>query len=59
MEVLGNCVICGRPARATCAMCGMPVCPRHYDPETGLCDICRERIKRGRGTEGPSGKKLC
>lgn len=47
MEIVGLCHICGGRAEHTCRMCGRPVCKKHYDSETGICDSCRhgKRVK--------------
>lgn len=47
MEIVGLCHICGGWAEHTCRMCGRPVCKKHYDSETGICDSCRhgKRVK--------------
>lgn len=37
------CDVCGlKEAKYKCRECGREVCEDDYDPETGLCSICRE-----------------
>ena len=40
MDLIGQCNICGRPARFTCAICGQLVCERHFDARTKMCATC-------------------
>jgi hypothetical protein len=50
MEMLGPCMICGKPARFTCSVCGRLVCTEHYDTDSGLCsDDARKARHRGKG----------
>ncbi|MFO7992452.1 MAG: orotate phosphoribosyltransferase [Thermoplasmata archaeon] len=39
MEMVGQCHICGRPARNTCSICGLLTCDKHI--KNGVCDACR------------------
>ena len=37
MDLIGECYICGRPARYTCVICGRLICERHYDVRAKMC----------------------
>ena len=39
-DVIGLCVYCGGPAKHTCKLCGVAVCPEHYDKGKGVCYLC-------------------
>ncbi len=39
------CSICWeKPARYECKICHRKVCEDHYDPETGLCSLCKATL---------------
>ena len=43
MDLVGQCMICGKPAFNTCAICGSLVCDEHFDPKTRMCSNCMFR----------------
>ncbi|HXZ24152.1 MAG TPA: hypothetical protein VEH08_05400 [Methanomassiliicoccales archaeon] len=52
METLGNCMICGKPGRFTCPICGRLVCDEHFDAASGMCtDDARKVRHRARGPD--------
>ena len=40
MTMVGICSLCGRPATATCALCGRLVCSQDMNPVTRVCRAC-------------------
>jgi hypothetical protein len=40
MDLIGQCAICGSPARFTCSICGQLVCERHYNVKGKMCSNC-------------------
>lgn len=46
------CSICGKATKAphSCTFCGAIVCEDDYDVETGMCTLCRSRLKRMKKT---------
>ncbi|HVO77937.1 MAG TPA: hypothetical protein VMS79_03620 [Methanomassiliicoccales archaeon] len=51
MTTVGMCMICGRPATHTCAICGRLVCDQHFNRDVGMCTICAPKTKRAVGSE--------
>jgi hypothetical protein len=44
--MLGPCMICGKPGRFTCSVCGRLVCAEHYDADSGLCSDDDRKARR-------------
>ena len=45
MVTANLCEVCwAREASARCIVCGRAVCAEDYDPDTGLCNLCRESL---------------
>lgn len=41
MELMGLCVMCGKPGKMhTCFMCGRNFCREHFDVAHGICIEC-------------------
>lgn len=62
MSVSGLCEICTTgEVNHTCDRCGMFVCDRHYDEDTGFCVECAGEVgrsdsrDRSREDDGPDG----
>ncbi|MDD1770628.1 MAG: hypothetical protein LUO79_06040 [Methanomassiliicoccales archaeon] len=51
MTTVGMCMICGKPAMFTCAICGRLVCREHYNSAYGMCTVCAPKTKRAEGSE--------
>ncbi len=47
MELVGQCMICGKPAFNTCSICGSLVCDEHFYPRTRMCSRCMSSIEKG------------
>ncbi|MEW6010197.1 MAG: orotate phosphoribosyltransferase [Methanobacterium sp.] len=46
MELTGICNICGNAAKMhTCSICGTYVCSQCYYLDSGVCVICKKRLK--------------
>ncbi len=59
METLGPCMICGKPGRYSCPICGRLVCDEHFDLASRMCtDDARKVRHRGRTNKGEPGELL-
>ena len=45
MELVGHCMICGKPAFSSCAICGSLVCEEHFYPRTKMCSRCMSSVE--------------
>gem|GEM_PF-1316614 len=43
MELVGQCMICGKPAFSSCAICGSLVCDEHFYPRIKMCSGCMSK----------------
>jgi len=41
-QLVGVCVYCNAPAKYSCSLCGALVCEKHYDPQSGICTVCKQ-----------------
>ena len=58
VTTVGMCMICGKPAKHTCAICGRLVCDEHFNFSVGMCTVCAPKTKRAVGGESGDEEKL-